>query len=197
MKVVKVEDVENKFAEQRKRFDAAHSLAMEKNKYCDQKILIAAQIVKLMVDDVLDDTKGLIIEHSFDTFDNTKSEQKASRFNDYQKDALRTASPESTKADMDNNMIMLVNGVMGLNGESGEVVDIVKKWMFQSKKDTPLDREMIAEELGDVLWYIAVTAKGIGYDLDEIASMNTAKLRKRYPDGFSAERSLNRDKYEK
>ena len=56
----------------------------------------------------------------------------------------------------------------------------------------PLDKEHIAKELGDVAWYMAVTAFMIGCSLDDIFQMNVEKLKKRYPDGFSTERSLNR-----
>ena len=83
----------------------------------------------------------------------------------------------------------ILNGVMGLNGEAGEVIDIVKKHIFQGHE---LDREHLAEELGDCLWYIAVAAKGIGYSLEDIANWNIKKLEKRYPNGFEVEKSVNR-----
>ena len=105
--------------------------------------------------------------------------------NEYQTEAMRTASGLTTASE--ENLIL--NGAMGLNGEAGEVIDILKKHMFQGHK---LDTEHIAKELGDCLWYIAVCAKGAGYTLDEIAEMNKSKLRKRYPDGFEADKSLHR-----
>ena len=104
--------------------------------------------------------------------------------NDYQFAAMRTASG------MDKRYPMILNGVLGLSGESGECADIVKKHLFQGHE---LDEKHLAEELGDVLWYVAVTAFSIGYDLDEIAQMNVSKLLKRYPDGFDKARSVNRD----
>lgn len=104
--------------------------------------------------------------------------------NDYQFAAMRTASG------MDKRYPMILNGILGLSGESGECADIVKKHLFQGHE---LDEKHLAEELGDVLWYIAVTAFSFGYDLDEIAQMNVDKLLKRYPDGFDAQRSVNRD----
>lgn len=78
---------------------------------------------------------------------------------------------------------------MGLSGESGEVTDHIKKVAFQGHD---LDKEEIAKELGDVLWYVARTADSIGYKLEDIAEMNVKKLRKRYPNGFSEEASRNR-----
>lgn len=83
----------------------------------------------------------------------------------------------------------LLNGALGLAGESGEVADLVKKnWM----QGHVLDIEHVAKELGDICWYIAETATAIGYDLETILKMNIEKLQKRYPEGFSSERSQNR-----
>ena len=104
--------------------------------------------------------------------------------NEYQKLALRTLNPELSPKDV------LINGVMGLCGESGEVIDLVKKHLAQGH---PLDREKVAKELGDVAWYLAETAHAIGYDLEDILQMNIDKLRKRYPDGFDAEASIHRE----
>lgn len=103
--------------------------------------------------------------------------------NDYQKDALRTEE-RSTIANL-----RLMNGLMGLNGESGEAIDILKKHLFQGHE---LDRECLAEELGDVAWYLAVSADAIGCTLEEILERNMEKRRARYPDGFDANRSVNR-----
>ena len=99
--------------------------------------------------------------------------------NEYQKAALRTAGSDN----------LLLNGVMGLCGESGECIDRVKKYTFQGHA---LDANHLAEELGDVMWYVAVTAAGIGYELEDILKMNVEKLKERYPDGFEKERSINR-----
>ena len=84
----------------------------------------------------------------------------------------------------------LLNGVLGLVGESGELADLVKKnWM----QGHDLDVEHVAKELGDICWYIAETASAIGYDLETIMKMNIEKLRKRYPEGFDSERSIHRE----
>ena len=107
------------------------------------------------------------------------------KMNEYQNEAMRTASGMCGSCEEN----LMLNGAMGLNGEAGEVIDILKKYMFQGHN---LDKEHIAKELGDCLWYIAVCAKGAGYTLDEIAEMNKAKLRKRYPDGFETDKSLHR-----
>ena len=103
--------------------------------------------------------------------------------NEYQQRAMASLNPELKGRDV------LINSVMGLCGESGEAIDIVKKWLAQGH---PLDREHLAKELGDVAWYLAETAYILGYPLEEILQKNLEKLSKRYPDGFSPERSLAR-----
>lgn len=103
--------------------------------------------------------------------------------NEYQQLAMRTLNPELSRKEV------LINGVMGLCGESGEAIDIVKKHLAQGHE---LDREKLAKELGDVAWYLAETATAIGYSLDDICRMNIEKLKARYPEGFSAENSIHR-----
>lgn len=103
--------------------------------------------------------------------------------NEYQKLALRTLNNKLSDKEV------LINGVMGLCGESGEAIDIVKKHLSQGHE---LDKEKLANELGDIAWYLAETAYIIGYDLEDILKMNIAKLKKRYPDGFDTERSIYR-----
>lgn len=85
------------------------------------------------------------------------------------------------------------NGCYGLNGEAGECIDILKKVEFQGHA---FDPNKLLDELGDVLWYVAQTATGLGVSLEEVAQHNVDKLRKRYPDGFDAERSVHRPEYE-
>lgn len=108
--------------------------------------------------------------------------------NEYQQEALRTENHEGSHCDG-----MLVNGVMGLCGESGECMDIVKKYLFQGHA---LDTDHLIEELGDVAWYLATTVASQGYTLEYVLQKNVEKLRKRYPDGFSADRSIHREETE-
>lgn len=105
--------------------------------------------------------------------------------NEYQEAALRTVNKGKL-----SDTELLTNGVLGLSGESGECADIVKKHLFQGHE---LDTAKLANELGDVAWYLAVTAKAIGMDLETVLQMNVDKLYKRYPDGFSEERSIHRE----
>lgn len=105
------------------------------------------------------------------------------RFNEYQKLAMTTLNPELDKKDV------LINGVMGLCGESGEAIDTVKKYLAQGHE---LDKEHLAKELGDIAWYLAETATAIGLNLEDIFQMNIDKLKKRYPQGFNVDNSINR-----
>ena len=106
--------------------------------------------------------------------------------NEYQTAALRTAQTDKLTA-----RELLLNAALGLCGESGEVADLLKKYHFQGHN---LDLDHVAKELGDIAWYLAVGAYSIGYDLEKILQMNVDKLKARYPDGFSTDRSLHRDK---
>ena len=103
--------------------------------------------------------------------------------NEYQKLAMTTLNPELTPRDV------LINGVMGLCGESGEAIDIVKKHLHQGH---PLDREALIKELGDIAWYLAETATALDVSLEEVMARNIEKLKKRYPEGFSSEQSQRR-----
>ena len=89
--------------------------------------------------------------------------------NDYQQKALRTMSWVSRAEPYPIRTEALLDGLMGLNGEAGECIDILKKHLFQFH---PLDKEHLAEELGDVAWYLAVSADALGYKLDDIFEMS-------------------------
>ena len=103
--------------------------------------------------------------------------------NEYQKLAMTTLNKELSERDI------LINGVMGLCGESGEAIDIVKKHLAQGHD---LDKAHLAEELGDIAWYLAEVVTVLGYDLEDILQANIDKLRKRFPEGFEVERSIYR-----
>lgn len=103
--------------------------------------------------------------------------------NEYQKLAMRTLNPEIDKKEL------ILNASMGLCGESGEVIDLVKKHLFQ---EHDLDDEKLIKELGDVAWYLAEAATALNVDLSEILEKNIKKLENRFPDGFNSNRSINR-----
>ena len=104
--------------------------------------------------------------------------------NEYQTLALRTINPSLPQLEQ------LTNGVMGLCGEAGECIDLLKKYRYQGHSE--LDVTHLAKELGDCAWYLAVSAAVIGYDLEDIFKMNIEKLEARYPEGFDEERSMKR-----
>ena len=103
--------------------------------------------------------------------------------NEYQKLAMTTLNPELDKKDV------LINGVMGLCGESGEAIDLVKKHLHQGHD---LDRDGLIRELGDIAWYLAETATALDLQLEDVFAANIEKLKKRYPEGFDSERSIHR-----
>lgn len=105
-------------------------------------------------------------------------------FKDYQRQAQRTVRGGRARE------LQLDNWALGLAGEAGEVADIIKKHVHHTH---PLDVDKVNDELGDVLWYVSVMATECGLSLDDIAHNNCVKLAERYPEGFSPERSINRN----
>ena len=103
--------------------------------------------------------------------------------NEYQRLAMTTLNPALDRRDV------LINGVMGLCGEAGEAIDIVKKHLAQGHE---LDREKLIKELGDVAWYLAETAYALDVSLEDVLQRNIDKLRARYPEGFDTKRSVER-----
>ena len=105
------------------------------------------------------------------------------RVNEYQKAAMATLNPALDKKDV------LVNSVMGLCGESGEAIDIVKKWLMQGHE---LDKDHLIKELGDVAWYLAEAATALDVSLETVLQGNLDKLRQRFPNGFDTDASVHR-----
>jgi len=112
---------------------------------------------------------------------------------DYKKEVLRTcpAAENMVPGDLHNEHTwdMLLNSGMGLSGEAGEIIDHLKKCNFQGH--TP-DVVLLVKELGDVLWYVMLATHCLGVNPMYVIKKNVEKLRKRYPDGFETERSINR-----
>ena len=124
------------------------------------------------------------------------------KINDYQKLAMRTNDGKCTARVREKIAESyrapaftvpapgeLLNGVLGLTGEAGEVADMVKKYIFHGHD---LDIDALIKEIGDVCWYIALLCTAIGEDMESVMSKNIEKLKKRYPEGFSSEASINR-----
>lgn len=142
----------------------------------DNTTLSTVQRIEHLQEELLDGLK--YCEHL------KKSVTDAMMANDYQRMAMRTGGEYKSEYDM------LRNAAYGLNGEAGEVIDLLKKHEFQGHK---LDKEKLIDELGDVQWYIALAAKALDVTLEEIMQHNIDKLIKRYPEGFDKSRSINRE----
>lgn len=101
---------------------------------------------------------------------------------DFQELSKRTAPDEGQ---LKNSM----NLALGLIGESGEVIDLLKKFIFHK---APVDKEKLQEELGDLLWYIVNIATEFDISMEDVLECNVEKLWKRYPNGFSPKASIER-----
>jgi NTP pyrophosphatase (non-canonical NTP hydrolase) len=101
----------------------------------------------------------------------TETTTPPATFAEYQRDAARTINPYLAERDV------LIMGALGLGGETGEVLEPIKKHLFHNK---PLDVAALSKELGDVLWYVAALCSALNLDMGTIASENIAKLRDRF-----------------
>lgn len=101
---------------------------------------------------------------------------------------------EKSKRTLNNDLSheqLLSNMIFGIVGETGEVVDLLKKHLYQGHE---LDWFNIREEIGDVMFYIVNLCSLLGTNLDQVLQENYDKLLKRYPEGFEVERSINRER---
>lgn len=94
------------------------------------------------------------------------------KFNEYQKKANKTLL---------GNEQVLTNCALGLAGESGQVVNLVKNYTFRG---ADLDKEQLTKEMGDVLWYLSQVAQWADIPFEEVAQKNIKDLAKRYPHSF-------------
>lgn len=106
-------------------------------------------------------------------------------FEEYKKECQRTSGV------FDNYAESLCSYSMGLAGESGEVVDYIKKLVFHGHK---LSKDKLIEEFGDVLWYFTMLLSICDISIEDVMKKNIEKLKKRYPNGFTCEDSINREK---
>lgn len=107
---------------------------------------------------------------------------------EYQQEAARTMPPGRSQPDGQRERLAILG--LGLAGEAGESVDLIKKFVGHGHT---LDLSVLSKELGDVLWYLSAIATELGLSLSDVAGQNIAKLRKRYPRGFSSQQSRERD----
>lgn len=101
----------------------------------------------------------------------------------YQRECLRTANFTGTSTEIVCNMCL------GIAGESGEIVDYLKKVGFHGHI---FEKEKLKNELGDLMWYMTVLADYFGINMKDVLSANIEKLKKRYPNGFSEADSIAR-----
>ena len=103
--------------------------------------------------------------------------------NTYQKTAARTINKDLYPEEIE------MHALHGMAGEIGELHSLYQK-AFQGPK---FDEEHAKKELGDLLWFIAEYCTVMNWDLADVMLTNLGKLAARFPDGFEAEKSLNRD----
>ena len=112
---------------------------------------------------------------------------------DYVKNAVKTESNDfkkiSERLSKEDN-IRLLHAAMGLETEVGEFMDPLKKFFYYGKE---LDKVNLAEEVGDMMWYIAIACDTLNVDLGKIMETNIKKLQARYPSKFTEEDAVERD----
>jgi NTP pyrophosphatase (non-canonical NTP hydrolase) len=106
----------------------------------------------------------------------------------YQQQAARTLT-DGPDAQYSDHQLMLVWNALGLAGEAGEVADSIKKMVFHQHG---VDRDVLVKELGDVLWYVAALCSKLSINMSEAMERNIAKLKQRYPDGYTSAGSMVR-----
>ncbi len=115
---------------------------------------------------------------------------------EYQEEASKTIPDNNSYQDRDYSIAekKVLNALLGLSGEVGEVTDLFKKSFFQGH---PLELKEIIKEIGDVFWYMNLLCKAINIDFSTVMEMNIEKLRKRYGEHFDSNKSINREEYKK
>lgn len=111
-------------------------------------------------------------------------------FQDYLTLSEKTLSSQFHVQADDAHKQWMLHAAMGLVTESGEVLDIFKKHIFYGKE---IDMVNLKEEIGDILWFLAIFFRELDLDIETSMYDNIEKLRKRYGDKFSSEKAINRD----
>lgn len=115
---------------------------------------------------------------------------------EYVHDAMRTLALDvqdnTILPKLDEVAAMTLNATTGLASETGEINEIIKKRYFHGHPRDEASDTHLKKEIGDLMWYVALMCYAQGFDLGEILRMNIEKLRARYPEGFSTEKSINR-----
>ena len=113
--------------------------------------------------------------------------------NEYQVLALRTANSSTLDVEriITPQQLKVINAVFGAYGEMAEISEPFKKWLFQGHEFPSL--ENARKEIGDVFWYLALLATSLDLELEDIMITNIEKLRKRFPEKFDTNLSINRE----
>ena len=174
------------------------------------------QLPEGLLEDIAEDIKGLSpgetlhIEVTYQQLSSEETEApKAGSVEafDYEKEAARTdldhygyldkagefylgPNMEFLQPGTVNPAFKLLHAVLGIMSEAGELADQLKRHIIYGQ---PLDRVNVIEELGDIEWYQALGARAVDSSLEECRRVNIAKLRKRYPEKFTAEQAVDRD----
>jgi NTP pyrophosphatase (non-canonical NTP hydrolase) len=149
------------------------------------KYLSGAQVPEdIFSNEVMNEIFDLMIE---------KQREKKMNPTEYVANALRTESVDMKpilERLADPTKVRLLHAALGLETEVGEIQDALKKHIFYGKT---LDVVNLAEEMGDLFWYMAVLSDVLGAPFEAVMEKNIAKLRARYGEKFTSERALNRD----
>lgn len=109
-------------------------------------------------------------------------------------EALRTESALTPLSNVyERNTSRILHAAIGIATESGEFLDALKKFLFYGK---PLDLVNLREEIGDLLWYIALAMDALGTDFEAEMNRVIRKLQVRYPESFSTSEAIHRDLFE-
>ena len=115
---------------------------------------------------------------------------------EYQQEASKTIPEDVVYNNKNFNVerLKIINALLGLSGEVGEVTDLVKKAYFQGHT---LDKQDLCKEIGDVFWYLNLLCQALDISFSQVMETNIIKLRKRYGEHFEANKSINREEYRK
>jgi NTP pyrophosphatase (non-canonical NTP hydrolase) len=109
---------------------------------------------------------------------------------EYIANALRAESKEYSFEGVAGLTPRIEHSIIGIASEAGELMDVVKKCKIYGKD---LDRVNLIEEMGDIMWYLALASDELGISFEEIWEKNIAKLKTRYPEKYSLDNAMNRN----
>lgn len=136
----------------------------------------------MQMDDLKRNASGYYDPTAYEAIKNAEKENRKMLGNEYQRLAERTINKNLTQGGQ------VQHALHGMVGEIGELHSLYQK-IYQGHS---FDEVHAKKELGDLLWFIAEYCTANGWELEEVMQMNIDKLKARFPEGFEAEKSLNR-----